>query len=285
MVKVVGIRFENNTNVYYFKVDEMEVRKGETVVVESELGVSLGNVVRGNFEPDNPDVEYKPVLRRAGKEDFLKARENEGLKEEALRFFCERTMARGLPMKLVGVDATLDRKRLTFYFVAENRIDFRELVKDLASKFRTRIELRQIGVRDAARMAGGFGICGRELCCKTFLRTFAPISIKMAKHQGLVLNTCKLSGLCGRLMCCLNYENDEYARPDRRRTKKEAVEAEAPPLPAAAEEHKPEPAIAVAPVAGKVPEEGERKDGDGKKRRRSRRRRRRRSSKKPQTKQ
>jgi cell fate regulator YaaT (PSP1 superfamily) len=209
MNSVVGIKFENSSKVYHFKADDLVLKKGDIVVVESELGMTLGRVVKGNFPPEGSGKGYKPVLRLATGEDIRQEEENMSMREEARGFFNERVMARGLPMKLVGTEATLDRKRLLFYFVADSRIDFRELVKDLASKFRTRIELRQIGVRDAAKIVGGFGICGREVCCKTFLKSFAPISIKMAKQQELVLNTSKLSGPCGRLMCCLGYEYDE----------------------------------------------------------------------------
>jgi cell fate regulator YaaT (PSP1 superfamily) len=209
MDSVVGIKFSGSSKVYLFKSDDLVLKKGDRVVVESDMGMSLGRVVQGNTPTPQGDKEreYKPVVRIATGEDLRQEEENEALRGEARAFFNERVMARGLPMKLVGVESTLDRKRLLFYFVADNRIDFRELVKDLASKFRTRIELRQIGVRDAAKIIGGLGVCGREFCCKSFLQCFAPISIKMAKKQELTLNTCKLSGPCGRLLCCLNFEH------------------------------------------------------------------------------
>jgi hypothetical protein len=153
--------------------------------------------------------EVKKVLRKATEDDFKQKVNNEGLEGEARAYCLERIMARGLPMKLISTEVTLDRKRIIFYFAADGRIDFRELVKDLAAKFKTRIEMRQIGVRDEAKIVGGLGICGRELCCRTFLTSFEPISIKMAKSQELVLNANKLSGVCGRLMCCLSYEYGE----------------------------------------------------------------------------
>jgi cell fate regulator YaaT (PSP1 superfamily) len=181
MPEVVGIRFKRCGKIYDFEVEDLEIENGDSVVVESELGLSIGNVVveRHPLEGDTKD-HLKKVLRKASEEDIKQRRE-----------------------------ATLDRKRIIFYFAAEGRIDFRELVKDLAAKFKTRIEMRQIGVRDEAKMLGGIGICGLELCCKRFLTTFEPISIRMAKSQELVLNANKLSGVCGRLMCCLSYEYSE----------------------------------------------------------------------------
>jgi hypothetical protein len=157
----------------------------------------------------NEERELKKILRKATDQDFCSQQENSELERDAKAFCLERIRARGLEMKLVCTEATLDKKRIIFYFTADGRIDFRELVKDLASKFKTRIEMRQIGVRDETKLVGGLGICGKEVCCRTFLTGFAPISIRMAKKQELVLNTSKLSGLCGRLMCCLNYEIDE----------------------------------------------------------------------------
>lgn len=209
MHNAVGIRFETCGKIYGFKADGLELKKGELVVVESELGTGIGRVVSEDYAIDDPDRELKPVLRRATEEDLRQEHENNALRLDARAYCIERITARGLPMKLVGTDATLDRRRIIFYFVADTRIDFRELVKDLAAKFRTRIELRQIGVRDAAKIVGGIGVCGRCLCCGSFLTTFAPISIKMAKQQELVLNTGKISGLCGRLMCCLSFESDK----------------------------------------------------------------------------
>jgi cell fate regulator YaaT (PSP1 superfamily) len=227
VANVVGIRFPTGAKTYCFKAAEMELLTGERVVVESELGISIGTVSRTTCEPDCPEDKLRPVLRKVTAADLNQEEENEGVRQEANRYCKERIQARGLEMKLITTDVTLDRKRFIFYFTADSRIDFRELVKDLASKFRTRIELRQIGVRDAAKILGGHGVCGKEVCCKTWLRGFSPISIKMAKQQELVLNTCKLSGLCGRLLCCLNYEYDEGAKGKRK--KKKAVAPEAKP--------------------------------------------------------
>lgn len=211
MPDIASIRFPTNGKLYDFDSTGHSLKPGDTVVVESELGLSLGSVVVVRHDVETPpERQHKPVVRKATADDILQTKENESLKKEALAFCNERIMARGLLMKLVHTDCTLDRKRIIFYFVADTRIDFRELVKDLASKFRTRIELRQIGVRDEARITGCLGVCGRELCCRTFLTTFEPISIKMAKRQDLSLNTSKLSGVCGRLMCCLNYEFQNY---------------------------------------------------------------------------
>jgi cell fate regulator YaaT (PSP1 superfamily) len=220
MPDVVGIRFKSCGKIYDFEVDGIELRKGDAVVVESELGLSIGNVVIERHAVEGSSKELKKVLRRAAEDDLRQKTDNEGLEAEARAYCLERIMARGLPMKLICTEVTLDRKRIIFYFAAEGRIDFRELVKDLAAKFKTRIEMRQIGVRDEAKMLGGLGVCGRELCCKKFLTTFEPISIKMAKSQELVLNANKLSGVCGRLMCCLSYEYNEGEdeAPRRRET-------------------------------------------------------------------
>ncbi|NOZ26233.1 MAG: stage 0 sporulation family protein [Nitrospirae bacterium] len=222
---VVGVRFKPCGKIYSFDPGGLELRKGDKVVVESMFGLTIGTVVLERVEPrpekgDSPDEkgerkgkaskELKPVVRKATEEDIQTAENNRELEDEARRHCLERIAARGLPMKLVCTEATLDRKRIIFYFTADGRIDFRELVKDLASKFRTRIEMRQIGVRDESKLIGGIGVCGREFCCRTFLTNFAPISIRMAKEQELVLNAAKLSGVCGRLMCCLSYEYDEW---------------------------------------------------------------------------
>ncbi len=212
MPELVGIRFKSCGKIYDFQADDIQVKKGDLVVVESELGLSIGRVVKEAFPPQE-EKEYKKILRVASEEDLREEESNSTLKKEAFEFCRERIMARGLQMKLIETEVILDRKRIIFYFVSEKRIDFRELVKDLAQKFRTRIEMRQVGVRDEARMTGGIGLCGRELCCSRFLVDFAPISIKMAKKQELVLNTGKLSGCCGRLMCCLSYEYREGEEP------------------------------------------------------------------------
>jgi cell fate regulator YaaT (PSP1 superfamily) len=209
MSEVIGVRFKPCGKIYDFEVNGVEVTKGDFVVAESEFGLSIGNVIVERHTLEAPEGELKKVLRKATEEDLTQRHENSKLEGEARDYCLERIMARGLTMKLVSTEVTLDRKRIIFFFTAEKRIDFRELVKDLAARFKTRIEMRQIGVRDEAKMLGGMGICGKELCCSKFLTFFEPISIKMAKKQELILNTGKLSGLCGRLMCCLGYEYDE----------------------------------------------------------------------------
>lgn len=209
MPNIVGIRFKSCGKIYDFEINGLEVRKGDRVIIESEFGLSIGNVAADSHFVEKPAKELKKILRLANEEDLHQKEENGKFEKEAKSFCYERIMARGLPMKLVCSEVSLDRKRIVFYFTADGRIDFRELVKDLASKFKTRIEMRQIGVRDKAKLIGGLGICGKELCCRLFLTSFEPISIKMAKQQDLSLNTGKLSGTCGRLMCCLGYEYNE----------------------------------------------------------------------------
>ncbi|MCS7215296.1 MAG: regulatory iron-sulfur-containing complex subunit RicT [Thermodesulfovibrio sp.] len=180
-----------------------EIKAGDFVVVEGDFGITLGYVIKVANGSEN---SLKPLLRKATQEDMETYEKNLSLENEAWEFCLERIYERKLPMKLLVVESALDRKRIIFYFTAEGRIDFRELVKDLAAKFKTRIEMRQIGVRDEAKFIGGIGVCGRELCCKTFISFFKPISLRMAKDQEIVLNVSKLSGVCGRLKCCLRYE-------------------------------------------------------------------------------
>lgn len=208
MPEVVGIRFKPCGKMYDFEVNDVEVKVGDCVIVESEFGLSSGKVVKGRRPVEQPYRELKKIIRLVTEEDLKTKEENKKLEKEARAFCLERIIARDLPMKLVGAEATLDRKRIVYYFTADGRIDFRNLVKDLAAKFRTRIEMRQIGVRDESKLIGGVGVCGRELCCAAFITSFEPVSIKMAKKQELVLNVGKLSGLCSRLMCCLRYEYD-----------------------------------------------------------------------------
>jgi cell fate regulator YaaT (PSP1 superfamily) len=181
MPDVVGVRFKPCGKIYDFEVDGLEVSRGDLVVVESELGINLGNIVIERHTVDDPDKKFKKIIRKVTDDDLLQKEENKKLEAESRDYCLERIMARGLPMKLICTEATLDKKWIIFYFTAEKRIDFRELVKDLASRFKTRIEMRQIGVRDSARIVGSLGICGRELCCTKFLTSFEPISIKMAK--------------------------------------------------------------------------------------------------------
>lgn len=260
---IVGIRFEPCGKVYCFRANGLGLKKGERVVVESDLGVSIGRVVIEDYTPQDTEKELKPVLRRVTEDDLERERENDALKKETFDFCNERIMARGLAMKLLSTDVTLDRRRIIFFFTAETRIDFRELVKDLAAKFRTRIELRQVGVRDAARITGGIGICGRELCCRRFLTSFDPISIKMAKKQELTLNTNKLSGICGRLMCCLGYEYDEKRLEERAREKAKGEAREKPEEKTVREEAVPaakaeaEVSVTVEPPPGEAPAPGE----------------------------
>lgn len=212
MYNVVGVRFKKAGKIYYFEPGDFEINKDDFVIVETVRGVEFGRVVVPPKQVDENDVvlPLKKVLRLADEKDELIVEENKLAAKEAYEVCCEKVALHDLDMKLVDVEYTFDRNKVIFYFTADGRIDFRELVKDLASIFRTRIELRQIGVRDEAKMLGGIGPCGRMLCCSTFLGDFEPVSIKMAKDQNLSLNPTKISGLCGRLMCCLKYENDDY---------------------------------------------------------------------------
>ncbi len=197
--------------------EDTDLRPGETVIAEAEAGLDVATILYRKEDDEESGEEITEIKRKAGEDDLRKIEENAKTEAEG-RYFCiDRIRTRDLPMKLVSTALTFDRKKFSFYFTAEKRVDFRELVKDLASKFRTRIELRQIGIRDEAKLVGGIGSCGREVCCKLFLNQFAPISIKMAKGQDIALNPTKISGLCGRLMCCLNYEHAEVARKGRRK--------------------------------------------------------------------
>ncbi|MGM0838789.1 stage 0 sporulation family protein [Bacillus haimaensis] len=212
MYEVVGVRFKKAGKIYYFDPNGLDITDNEYVIVETVRGVEFGKAVIGKKQVDENDVvlPLKKVLRIADQKDRLIVDENKKAAQEAFDVCFTKVTDHGLDMKLVDVEYTFDRNKIIFYFTADGRVDFRELVKDLASIFRTRIELRQIGVRDEAKLLGGIGPCGRMLCCSTFLGDFEPVSIKMAKDQNLSLNPSKISGLCGRLMCCLKYENDEY---------------------------------------------------------------------------
>ena len=212
MATNIGVRFKNAGKVYYFDPGEHAMEKGSQVVVETARGVECGEVVIPNKEVAEETIikPLKPVLRPATQEDIRRSKENAEKEKRAFKLCQEKIAAHKLDMKLVDVEYTFDNSKILFYFTADGRVDFRELVKDLASVFRTRIELRQIGVRDEAKMLGGLGICGRPFCCSQFLGDFQPVSIKMAKEQGLSLNPTKISGCCGRLMCCLKYEQDTY---------------------------------------------------------------------------
>ncbi|MBT2692168.1 stage 0 sporulation family protein [Bacillus sp. ISL-55] len=212
MYDVVGVRFKKAGKIYYFDPGDLSIQKDEFVIVETVRGVEYGRVVTPRKQVGEKDVvlPLKKVVRIADQKDRLIVEENKTAAKEAYDVCSDKVNEHQLDMKLVDVEYTFDRNKVIFYFTADGRVDFRELVKDLASIFRTRIELRQIGVRDEAKMLGGIGPCGRMLCCSTFLGDFDPVSIKMAKDQNLSLNPTKISGLCGRLMCCLKYENDEY---------------------------------------------------------------------------
>lgn len=212
MITVVGIRFKKAGKIYYFDPDNLDIKKGDYVIVETARGLEFGEVVIGLRQVSEEEIvaPLKKVLRIATQEDIEKHADNKSREEEAFNICLEKIAQHGLPMKLIDVEYTFDNNKIIFYFVADGRIDFRELVKDLAAIFRTRIELRQIGVRDESKMVGGLGPCGRPMCCSSFLGDFEPVSIKMAKEQNLSLNPTKISGVCGRLMCCLNYEQSTY---------------------------------------------------------------------------
>ncbi|KUO52856.1 MAG: stage 0 sporulation protein [Desulfitibacter sp. BRH_c19] len=212
MYKVIGIRFKKAGKIYYFDPGKFDLSVGNNVVVETARGLEYGEVVIGIKEVTEEEVvlPLKNVVRKATEEDEKQAEDNLQKEQEAFEACQNKIDEHQLPMKLVDVEYTFDVSKIIFYFTAEGRVDFRELVKDLASIFRTRIELRQIGVRDEAKMLGGLGSCGRVLCCHSFLGDFEPVSIRMAKDQNLSLSPSKISGICGRLMCCLKYENDFY---------------------------------------------------------------------------
>ena len=212
MAIVVGVRFKKAGKIYYFDPVNTEVKKGDFAIVETARGVEYGEIVTNSKEVEEGDLvsPLKPVIRKATEEDAVKVEENHLKEKEAFNLCAKKIKTHNLDMNLVEVEYTFDVSKIIFYFTAEGRIDFRDLVKDLAAVFRTRIELRQIGVRDEAKMLGGIGCCGRSLCCSTFLGDFEPVSIRMAKDQNLSLNPTKISGICGRLLCCLKYENYLY---------------------------------------------------------------------------
>ena len=212
MTLIIGVRFRKSGKVYYFDPIGMEIEKGDHVIVETARGVEYGTVVLPprEIEDDKVVQPLKPVMRIATPDDDAMNAENEEREKEAFYICLNKIKKHQLGMKLIDSEYTFDRNKLLFYFTADGRIDFRELVKDLASVFRTRIELRQIGVRDETKMIGGIAICGRPLCCHSYLSDFAPVSIKMAKEQNLSLNPAKISGVCGRLMCCLKNEEEAY---------------------------------------------------------------------------
>lgn len=212
MIKVIGVRFRTAGKIYFFSPGGLELKAGDKVIVETARGVEFGSVVAGIKEVPDDQISQplKPVIRIATQDDARREAKNREKEKEAFKICQEKIRKHGLEMKLIDAEYTFDNNKVLFYFTADGRIDFRELVKDLASVFRTRIELRQIGVRDETKIRGGIGICGRPLCCHTYLTEFAPVSIKMAKEQNLSLNPTKISGVCGRLMCCLTNEEETY---------------------------------------------------------------------------
>lgn len=212
MVKVVGVRFRSAGKIYFFDPDNFEIHENDGVIVETARGMEFGTVTGEIQEITEEEIvaPLKKVIRLAEESDYIKHAENLAKKERTMAICQEKVEKHGLDMKLVDVEYTFDNSKVIFYFTSDGRVDFRELVKDLASVFKMRIELRQIGVRDVAKMLGGIGCCGKNLCCASWLSDFHPVSIKMAKVQNLSLNPTKISGVCGRLMCCLKYENDLY---------------------------------------------------------------------------
>lgn len=221
MEKVIGVRFKSVGKVYYFLPGDITFKEGEHAIVETARGMEFGEVVIVDKQVSEKEIvaPLKTVVRRANAKDEKKLEENKEKEKEALEACQKKIEKHGLDMKLVDVEYTFDNSKIIFYFTAEGRVDFRELVKDLAGVFKTRIELRQIGVRDEAKMLGGLGPCGRACCCSSFLGDFSPVSIKMAKEQNLSLSPTKISGLCGRLMCCLNYEQEHYCQTRKRMPK------------------------------------------------------------------
>ena len=217
MTRIIGVRFKPTGKVYYFDPQGIEVNRGDYVIVETSRGIEYGQVMYGIKEVEDSVVTkpLKGVLRIATQEDTRKYNENKEKEKQAAKICMDKISEHGLDMKLVEVEYTFDGSKVLFYFTSDGRVDFRDLVKDLASVFKTRIELRQIGVRDESKVLGSIGVCGRNLCCSEFLGEFVPVSIKMAKEQGLSLNPTKISGACGRLMCCLKYEQDTYEELNR----------------------------------------------------------------------
>lgn len=218
MTKVIGVRFRTAGKIYFFDPLQFEIKRGDNVIVETARGIEFGTVVSGAAEVDDEKVvqPLKPVIRIANQRDIEQEAGNKEKEKEAYKICLEKIQKHGLEMKLIDAEYTFDNNKVLFYFTADGRIDFRELVKDLASVFKTRIELRQIGVRDETKIVGGIGICGRSLCCHSYLSDFVPVSIKMAKEQNLSLNPTKISGVCGRLMCCLKNEEETYEELNRR---------------------------------------------------------------------
>ncbi len=225
MASIIGVRFRDVGKIYYFDPDGKNLSKGEYVIVETSRGVECGEVAMDNRTIPDDEISYplKKLIRVATADDLKRVADNKEKEKKAFDICNQKIRDHKLKMKLINVEYTFDNNKILFYFTADGRVDFRELVKDLAYVFRTRIELRQIGVRDEAKMLGGLGICGRPFCCKTFLGDFQPVSIKMAKEQGMSLNPVKISGTCGRLMCCLKYEQEAYTDLLKRTPKMGAI--------------------------------------------------------------
>ena len=225
MAEVIGVRFKEVGKIYYFDPLKNKLKNGDKVIVETARGLECGEVAMPNKKISDEEITHplKPLIRKATENDLNRVAENRLKEVEAHRICEQKIAAHGLKMKLVNVEYTFDNSKIIFYFTADGRVDFRALVKDLASVFRTRIELRQIGVRDEAKMIGGLGICGRPFCCNRFMGEFQPVSIRMAKEQGLSLSPTKISGVCGRLMCCLKYEQEAYTDLLRRTPKVGAI--------------------------------------------------------------
>ena len=261
---VVGVRFRRAGKIYYFDPGEAQPKPGDTVIVETVRGVEAADVVVGSRLVPETSISQplRPVLRRASAQDLEHLEENREKEKEALRTCGAKVAEHKLEMRLVGADYTFDRGKLIFYFTSEGRVDFRQLVRDLSASFKTRIELRQIGVRDQAKMLGGLGSCGRQLCCCTFLAEFQPVSIKMAKKQDLSLNPAKISGLCGRLMCCLRYESEQYAEAKAALAAAKSQPGGGPPVPVESEAPRPEPVPTGDPGVGESVSLSE-ADGDG----------------------
>ncbi len=212
MAEVVGVRFKEVGKIYYFNPSGEQLNQGDMVIVETARGVECGQIALANKNVNDEEIVHplKPIIRKATEQDIKKVENNRELEKKAFDICVKKIVEHNLDMKLVNVEYTFDAGKILFYFTADGRVDFRALVKDLASVFKTRIELRQIGVRDEAKMLGGLGVCGKQFCCSSFLGDFQPVSIKMAKEQGLSLSPVKISGTCGRLMCCLKYEQEAY---------------------------------------------------------------------------
>ncbi len=225
MTEVIGVRFKDVGKIYYFDPNSIPLKIGDYVIVETARGVECGQVAMANKQLEDKEILFplKKMIRKANENDLECLKQNKEKEKKAFKICEEKILQHKLDMKLVDVEYTLDNNKILFYFTADGRVDFRALVKDLASVFRTRIELRQIGVRDEAKMLGGIGVCGRPFCCSSFLGEFQPVSIKMAKEQGLSLSPVKISGTCGRLMCCLKYEQDAYSDLLRRTPKVGAI--------------------------------------------------------------